>query len=407
MRIFTRPRAILVLLLTIAIFAPPVLAQDNADAYKSERQKAVELFNQQKFLEALPLFEDLVKQNPADNETLLGLAACLVNHSATVQDADAAAKERLRARDLLLKAKELGNNSNLLQNLLQLLQASSTEQIKYSDNAEADQAFRLAEAAFAKRDFAEAIKDYSKALELDPGNYSAALFIGDSYFAEKDFVRAGEWYGRAIQINPNKETAYRYYADMLTKNGEMDKARTKAIQAVVAEPYDPITWRGLQQWATSNKLQINRVAIKVPNSVTQKDDKNITISIDSSHENAAGAAWMIYSITQAAWHGEEFKKTFPEEKQYRHSLPEETQALTMAAESLTAKNKKKSPKPPEDPDLALLLRIYQAGMIEPYVLLSAPDAGIVKDYDAYREKNRAKLEEYLSAFVVPPAPTAK
>jgi tetratricopeptide (TPR) repeat protein len=407
MRFLTRPRVILILLLTVAIFASPVLAQDNSDAYKSERQKAVELFNQQKFLEALPLFEDIVKQNPGDSETLLGLAACLVNHSATVQDTDAAAKERMRARDLLLKAQHLGNNSNLLQNLLQLLQASSTEQIKYSDNPEADQAFRLAEAAFAKRDFAEAIKNYSKALELDPGNYSAALFIGDSYFAEKDFAQAGEWYGRAIQINPNKETAYRYYADMLTKNGEMDKARTKAIQAVVAEPYDPITWRGLQQWATSNKLQINRVSIKVPNSVTQKDDKNITISIDSSQKNAAGTAWMIYSITQAAWHGEEFKKLFPEEKLYRHSLPEETQALTMAAESLTAKDKKKSPKLPEDPDLALLLRIYQAGMIEPYVLLSAPDAGIMNDYDAYREKNRAKLEEYLSAFVVPPAPTAK
>jgi tetratricopeptide (TPR) repeat protein len=407
MRFPSGARAILIFLMTIAAFGPPLLAQGNGDAYKAERQKAIALFNDQKFLDALPLFEDLVKENPGDNETLLALATCLVNHSATSQDADAAAKERLRARDLLMKAKELGNNSNLLQNLLQLLQASNAGQIKYSDNPEADKEFRVAEAAFARRDFAEAIVHYSKALELDPQNYSAALFIGDSYFADKDSVHAGEWYDRATQIDPNKETAYRYYADMLTKNGEMDKARTKAIQAVVAEPYNPISWRGLQQWATSNKLQINQVSIKVPNSVSQKDEKNITINIDPTQKGGAATAWMMYSINQAAWRGEEFKKHFPDEKQYRHSLAEESAGLTMAADSLTGKDKKKPPKPPEDPDLALLLRIYQAGMIEPYILLNGADQGIARDYDAYRVKNRAKLEEYLSTFVVPVAPPKK
>src|SRR4029077_5654897 len=130
---------------------------------------------------------------------------------------------RLRARDLLLKAKELGDNSNLMQNLLQLLQASDNGQMKYSENVGTDNAFPRAESAFAKHDFPEAIKEYSRALELDPTNYAAALFVGDSYFASKDFVHAAEWYERSSQINPNKETAYRYYADMLTKNGDLEK----------------------------------------------------------------------------------------------------------------------------------------------------------------------------------------
>jgi hypothetical protein len=38
------------------------------------------------------------------------------------------------------------------------------------------------------------------------------------------------------------------------------------------------------------------------------------------------------------------------------------------------------------------------------VLLSAADEGISQDYGAYREKNRAKLEQYLGQFVVPPVP---
>jgi hypothetical protein len=54
-----------------------------------------------------------------------------------------------------------------------------------------------------------------------------------------------------------------------------------------------------------------------------------------------------------------------------------------------------------DPDLALLKKISDTGMLEPYVLGSAPDRGIAIDYLAYREEHRQQLEDYLSPFVVP------
>jgi hypothetical protein len=37
------------------------------------------------------------------------------------------------------------------------------------------------------------------------------------------------------------------------------------------------------------------------------------------------------------------------------------------------------------------------------VLFSLGDAGIARDYAAYRTKNRDQLEEYVDKFVVPPA----
>jgi hypothetical protein len=40
-------------------------------------------------------------------------------------------------------------------------------------------------------------------------------------------------------------------------------------------------------------------------------------------------------------------------------------------------------------------------------LINGADQDIAKDYADYREKNRAKLEQYLSEFVVPPAPPGK
>jgi hypothetical protein len=42
--------------------------------------------------------------------------------------------------------------------------------------------------------------------------------------------------------------------------------------------------------------------------------------------------------------------------------------------------------------------------MEAYVLFSLGDAGIARDYSAYRKGNRNKLEEYMDKFVVPPTP---
>ncbi|HWX55971.1 MAG TPA: tetratricopeptide repeat protein [Verrucomicrobiae bacterium] len=390
----------------VCILSVGALAQrQRDDAYQAQRRQAMQLLDADKHLEALPMFEDLAKRSPQDREVLVGLAVCLVGESATLTDEDTATKERLRARELLLKAKELGDTSTLMENMLQTIPVDGV--IKYSSTP-ADQAMRAGEAAFSRRDFAEAIKNYSKVLELDPKNYSAVLYIGDTYFAQDNFAKASEWYERAIAVDPNVATAYRYYSDMLIKHGEMEKARTRAIQSVVAEPYNPITWRSLRYWAQANKVQLIRVQIDVPNNVSQKDDKNITINVDPNAPEETSAVWLSYGLFKAGWRGDKFKKEFPNEKQYRHSLAEEAGALAFAATVWTESDASKNQKPssgPKDPSLVTLLKLNHAKMIEPYVLLIAADDGIAQDYAGYRETNRAKLEDFLDQFVVPPAPS--
>ena len=363
-------------LFTLLLLAAPIFSQDPTppavpdDAYESQRKFAIALLNQQKHMEALPVFESLAKQNSNDPEVLFGWSACLVNHSATVTDPEAARKERIHARELLLRAKELGKQGDLLMNLLDLLPPDGSA--PFGSATAGDASMRAGEAAFAKNDYDEAIKNYSRALELDPKNYYAALFVGDSYFAKKDFPNAVIWYDKAIALDPNVETAYRYEADLLIKSGEMEKARTRSIQAVIANPYSQVTWRALNYWATSNKLQLNRLHINTP-ATSSKD-------------------------------GQTNKKHFPDAKEYRHSLAEESQALNVAALGVSndSKNQKK---PPADPDLALLAKLFDAKMIEPYVLLSAPDRDIaLNDYVPYREQHRDQLEAYLSQFIVPPTP---
>ena len=384
--------------------APPSTPASSDDAYQAQRKFAITLLNQQKHIEALPVFESLAKQNPNDADVLFGWGACLINHSATVSDPNAAKAERIHARQLLVRARELGNKSALLANLLDLVPEDGS--VGFSSASEADAAMRAGESAFAKNEYDEAIKHYSRALALDPKNYHAVLFVGDSYFAKKDFPNAVLWYDRAIALDPNVETAYRYEADLYVKSGEMEKARTRSIQAVVANPYSQVTWRALNYWATSNKLQLTMARINTPSRDAKENKKGVQINIDpksSPNELAFSlSVWMIYSGARDDWSKDKFKTNFPRETQYRHSLAEESDALSQAAKMLPQSAQAKDL---QDPSLALLKRLADAKMLEPYVLISAPDRDIASnDYVPYRDQHRDQLEAYLSQFIVPASP---
>lgn len=392
-------RRFLLLLLVHAAAASSVFAQAGTDsAYQAKRQKAVQMFSEGKRLEALPLLEELVQANPRDDQMLVALAACLVDHAATLSDDLAAGKERMRARDLLDRAWDLGNASPLAMNLSQLLrQLPENGAIQFSDNPQVDQVMRAAEAAFSRRDFAEALKDYAKALELEPKNYSAALFTANTYDKQDAFVPAAEWYDRAIQLDPNIETAYRYWADMLAREGRMADARAMLIHAAVAEPYNRIVWRELHAWAVLNGSRINEVFVAIPVATE-------ALPARGSQPPNIAAAWQAYRAVRANWKdGEAFKKAFPQEKEYRHSLLEESQALAAAASLLEKLRTDKNTAEllASDPSASLLLNLSDAGLLEAYVLFSLGDSGIARDYAAYRSANRAKLEDYLDKFVVP------
>jgi tetratricopeptide (TPR) repeat protein len=403
MRPHRQGRLVLILVLNLGVSVPPVFAQPNTNASDlADRQKAAALFGQGKRLEALPLLEELVRKDPRDHEMLVALAASLIDHAATLADQDAAAKERFRARDLVQRAWELGNTTVLAQNLHQLLgEVPANGAIEFSANPAVEPIMRAGEAAFSRRDFDEALRAYAKALELEPTNYPATLFTGNTYDRKNDVAKAGEWYERAIQLSPNVETAYRYYADMLAKEGDMRKARTMLIRAAVAEPYNKIVWREIRAWAIINKTAFNIVYVGVP--LPPKDD--LASNARESHD--VSAAWRAYYSVKADWQkGSRFQRQFPQEPEYRHSLPEESEALTAAANVLKTleENQRTGELVTANPVAGLLLKLHDAGLVDPYVLFSLGDDGIAKDYVAYRAKNRAKLEDYMDKFVIPPAP---
>jgi Flp pilus assembly protein TadD len=406
----------LVLLLCILASLSFAHAQTQDASLRAKRQQALQLFDQGKRLEALPLLEELAKKNSADEEVVVALAASLVSHAATLTDRQAADKDRLRAKDLLEKS---GSTTTLAQNLLQLLRAMpDTGTIQFSENPAVEQAMRAGEAAFSRQNFDEAIADYSRALELEPKNYTATLFIGNAFHRRNDFAKAREWYEKAIQLDPNTETAYRYYAHMLVKEGDMARARVMLIHAAVAEPYNRMVWRDLIAWASINDTQLNFAYAATPDSNKDQSDigkkdgagldflqPSIFLAPKPAPKGLANA-WQAYRAVREAWKQGKFKQRFPQESAYRHSLAEESEALAAAIEVLERlrRNLDTAELVTEDQPVLLLLGLSEAGVLEPYVLFRLGDEGIVKDYAAYRNDHRDKLEAYMDKFVVPPAP---
>jgi tetratricopeptide (TPR) repeat protein len=359
----------------------------------------VKLHQMKEMLKALPLLEDLYAKNQNDLVVLEYLTTALLARSATQTDPALAKADTLRAKAMIDRARALGDQSQLAENLAASLKNvnENSAALSFSNKADVDAAMKAGEAAFAKNDFDEAIKNYKHAAELDPSNYFATLFVGDAYFAKKDFGPAGEWYTKAQVLDPNVETAFRYHADMLAKQGDYAGARKLCFEAIVASPYESKTWRQLVEWGKVAHVTPQRVHIDTGATSQPGGEGKINVTIDPNQSPDLMQVSIIYSGTRVKWQREEFAKHFPDEKQYRHSLPEEVDALTAAAEY--AGGKRGSSAIDKDPNVQLLLKLYRAKLLEPYVLLNGADQGIAQDYAAYRAQNRDKLIEYLGTFV--------
>ena len=380
-----------------AAIACPVWAEQTT---VNEVGQANELYKAGKKLEALPLYEDLAKTYPDEMIYQERLASCL--DAEAEQTNDAAQKKALltRMRDTARRAVQLGDKANFVQDMANFdVDAPNT----FAQGSSAEALMREAEKAFAAGDYPTAEAKYVAAAAADPHLYVAALYAGDAAYAQHDLPTAAQWFAKAIAIDPDRETAHRYWGDAILRYGnDAEAAKNKFIDAVVAEPYNKYSWQGLQQWAVRQKAVLSSPKIDRPAApvVDPKNPKNITINIDPSSSPKAdngSAAWMAYSMKRALFHGDEFKKQFPDEKEYRHSLKEEDEALS---EVVAIIKELKIKRDDLDESSRNLLELGDAGMLDCWILINGADQGITRDYPAYRDAHRQLLHDYLARFVV-------
>ena len=392
-----------------------------AQTQEQIRQQAMELFDANNFVAAVPLLEKSAIAYPNDVAIASRLGFALYALGTTSKDPAVRKQHWERARKVLLQSRANGDDSNLTRITLESLSREDVTAVPFSDKKAAEAEIRKGEDAFVRGEIEKALAAYKHALELDPNLYEAALYAGDMEFRlahdskdggdrKQHFGQAGIWFAKAIAIDPDRETAYRYWGDSLDEEGKTEEARDRFIDAIIAEPYSgDRAYVGLSQWGERHQVLMQHPKIEIPTNLTSKKPGEVNITLDSKvfkRDDDGSAAWMMYGIIRAGWmdnkdgkRSEKFSKAYPNETAYRHSIAEEVEALRGVLESVRVQTKEKSATKLTS-SLENLLKLEEAGALEAYIFFARPNEGIVRDYFLYRKAKRDKLKEYWLKFVV-------
>lgn len=407
------------LLVAFVCLMPAAVA---AQTQEQIRQQAMELFDANNFVAAVPLLEKSALAYPNDVAIASRLGFALYALGTTSKDPAVRKQHWERARKVLLQSRANGDDSNLTRITLESLSREDVTSVPFSDKKAAEAEIRKGEDAFVRGEIEKALAAYKHALELDPNLYEAALYAGDMEFRlahdskdggdrKQHFGQAGIWFAKAIAIDPDRETAYRYWGDSLDEEGKTEEARDRFIEAIIAEPYSgDRAYVGLSQWGERHQVSMRHPKIEIPANLTSKKPGEVNITLDSKvfkRDDDGSAAWMMYGIIRAGWmdnkdgkRSEKFSKAYPNETAYRHSIAEEAEALRGVLESVRVQTKEKSATKLTS-SLENLLKLEEAGALEAYIFFARPNEGIVRDYFLYRKAKREKLKEYWLKFVVP------
>lgn len=399
---------------------PPPHVEHGAD-FDSERKQANDLFLAHRPLDALPLYEDLCRQDNTIAVFAERHAAGLFAKAPTLADPAEAKKTQEEGWAELNRAKALGDNSAYVQSLLDehyktnpitvaLRGIPLTPGYTYQGNAEAQALLKQAEVYFSQRQLDKAAELYTAAATKDPNYYDAALYAGDTYFNMQQMPTAGVWFAKAIAIDPDRDTAYRYWGDALHKSGDMASAKSKFEAAYVAEPYNKPGWLSLQQWGKETQVPVAPPRINRPKYTTLYgklvDDPAMQNEIGDGH-----TAWLAYEkarvahggLAQYQWivTGSTSITGVLTPNGYRHSLEEEVDSLNATADAVkTMLENGTIAEEKLEPSLQLLLKLQRDGMIACWVLLNGYDAGTLQDYAPYRKTHRELLLAYVDKYVV-------
>jgi tetratricopeptide (TPR) repeat protein len=404
----------------VASQTPPSAVAQHGPNFESERKQADELFLAQKPLEALPLYEDLCRQDPTVAVFAERYGAGLLAKEATLSDSAERLKVHQQAIAEFKRAQSLGDNSAFVRNVLSLEGKSFVGAIisgnpltvgyTYQGKPDAQTVFRQAEAAFGRSDLATALQLYIQAAGLDPDWYAPILCVGDTYFRMKDGSNAGVWFAKAIAIDPDRETAYRYWGDALFRAGDRDGAREKFVESVVAEPYVNPPMSELAQWAKVTGHQIVQPAITRPDFTTPDGILRIDPSLAASTQDGR-SSWIVYqqyrvahgarTLNQPIVAGGSDANAVVTPSGYRHTIAEEHAAMrAMLAEIETKLKSGSLTEDKLDPSIRNIRILEKSNVLGAWIALNAADAGIRSDYPAYRAHHREHLIDYVNHYLI-------
>lgn len=394
---FFRQAVLLVVVTACLVFAARAVGNDT-DSYEKRRAQALEL-NDRHSPDAEKALKALLKENPKDSIVKIKYAYCLFYRAQGMPEGRKRKALIKEARSYIVQAKDSRVEQPLIDLILNATNEDGSEaKARFSQSNRADDLIKQAEKAYSAHDFAKARDFYQQALQSEPTNYPATLFIGDAYFTEGKLPESIEWFTKAAALNPNIETAFRYWGDALAKLGRNDEALERYLEAVVADPYNKMPRHTLTVFAQHRGLAVRFQASPLPDAGVKVGKEKVELAIGEN----AGVLTMSYAIFRAGWINEHKMAESKNAPKYRQTLAEEKATLELLRITFF---EMKEGQTEVDREIALyatafkeLQQICDAGMLEPHILFTRATPDIAQDYAAYRAEHRDLLITYLKRF---------
>lgn len=377
------------LILAVLLVVPGVRAQD--DAALAEREEAVRLINENKYLDALPILERIILYFPDDAELWAQFGIAIMANSVVLETPEERKAEQERGLKALKRAEQLGTDNDRALDLLEQFENADGQDNFVSDDPEVEKALREGESFFGRGDYENALKAYERAHKLDPKNYEAVLFIGDCFYAQKKYAESEPWFAKAAELDPDREMAYRFWGDALLFQEKYKEAKGKFIEAVVADPYGRMGWSSLNGWAETAEKEFSFYPVIPPGNEVggEIEIKPSEFRKDDGTEHWAEYDKTLKALSAKAAAGERLPRFRDDVEAWR--------AVAAAFRKDLKAGKIKYP----DYGLVNLVRIDDEGLLESYVLLIRPHDHYGDDYVEYRNANRAKIRTFIEKYIVP------
>ncbi len=279
--------------------------------------------------------------------------------------------------------------------------------------------FDKAEEAFREKKPDEAAKEYAACLAIDPGYAPAWLFSGDVPFDRGDYATALADYRKAIELDPTNAQGHRFAADALRRLQRWPEAEDEYIRALARDPGYKEAWEALERLGKQVGFKVERHPFRPPaDSLGELADNKIQIRIDSDNPNSIG--WLAYFSCKAVWRAESAyrEKHGGEKARHSWSTNEEEECIFNYAYGtwngvegkLSDEAKKTTPAGPEPSeeqirallpeDVRFLLGVMKADMLWQYVVVEELGQRCPRPIALFPTKSFEEIEDYIRRFVI-------
>lgn len=367
--------------------------------FENALKKAQESLKKEKFDEALLSAARAEELAPEDPESHLLLAG--INFQKSAKETDAAVKNQLISTGL----RELRLARRLDPEDMKTYQAAkgflASKYLPFVPNSPAARkSFDEAEAHFAQSDYKEAMVDFSRTTQAEPGFGKAYLYMGDCLFATGRIEEALQLYQQAIAKCPLDAAAYRFAADALGRLGRANEAGQYLVASLLADPEYPVIWKSLQDSARAQGKSLERhsAVIPLPFLLVTPNVANYDEKVFDDVPAETVPAWREYVRNKILWRQEKFARAFPNAAFYTATFEEEYDSLDKLIGKWSAL-KKENPSL-RDEGLDFLRQLSIDGQLESFVYLELFTEEYRPSYERWKKQNMDKASAYVARYLL-------